>query len=94
MSLLQRTFIYDFKSVKTNKKLPNGRFDKIDELFAFIAPQKDGEGVMGFLNEGVWIVMIGADMERVRSLTPIANMIANREGFKYEIRKFKRVTDE
>lgn len=74
-------------------KLENGRFLRITELFAFVSKDSNGhEGVMGFQNhEGIFIPMIGADIERVDSLVPIADMIKEKNGIDYEIRYFKQV---
>lgn len=74
-----------------NKKQSNSKFLKIDELYAFIAVDKDGEGVMAFKEGGIWIPMIGADMERVDSLKPFADHLSKKSGIPYEIRRFKRV---
>lgn len=73
-----------------NIKLENTRFLKITELYAFIAKEKDGsEGLMAFQAYGSWIPMVGADLERVDILIPIADKISRQEGFNYEIRYFK-----
>jgi len=78
-----------------NKKLENERFLSIDFLYAFVvtegADEGKGEGVLGFMTKTGMSPMIGADMERVESLKPIADDIAKQAGVKYEIRKFKRI---
>lgn len=73
-----------------NKKLENGRFLKIEKLYAFVSKDKDGnEGVMAMQKpSGVWLPLIGADMKRVDSLKPIADEIAKVSGMDYEIREF------
>jgi hypothetical protein len=38
--------------------------------------------------------LIGADMERVNSLIPLADQIAKLSGIKYTIRKFRKVEDK
>ncbi len=73
-----------------NKKLPNNRFRSIDFLYAFVAIQKDGEGIMGMQSGGVMYPMIGADMAKVEEFRPIADQISKEIGVPYEIRKFKR----
>lgn len=68
-----------------NQKLPNKRFLKIEEIYAFIAEDGAGEGIMGFTTpDGRSIPMIGADLERVNQLKPIADAA----GVPYEIRYF------
>lgn len=43
---------------------------------------------MGFYSNGTMMPMIGADVERVKSLKPIADKIAKMYGRPYEIRYF------
>jgi len=66
---------------------------KITEMFAFVAEEVPGdEGVMGFKNHrGEWMPMVGADMERVSSLIPMADEIAKILNLKYRILKFELV---
>ena len=76
-----------------NVKLPNKRYLAITEIYAFVALQQDGEGIMAFAGiNGMMIPMIGADIERVESLKPIADEISATTGIKYEIRYFKADT--
>jgi len=73
-------------------KLENGRFLKITELYAFVSKDKDGnEGLLGFRSHEGWMPMVGADVERVESLIPLANEIKKRSGVDYEIRYFKKI---
>ncbi|MDE2223495.1 MAG: hypothetical protein KGK03_10555 [Candidatus Omnitrophica bacterium] len=74
----------------SNQKLDNKRYLRITEIFAFVSKDKDGhEGIMGFkAPDGTWMPMIGADLERVDQLVPIANRITEVTGQKYEIRYF------
>jgi hypothetical protein len=46
----------------------------IDEMYAFIATEEDGEGVVAFFDPvtKTMVPMVGADMKRVDSLKPIA----------------------
>ena len=71
-------------------RLENGRFLRITEIFAFISKDKDGnEGIMGAMtNEGTMMPLIGADVDRVDSLFPVANKIKEITGIDYEIRYF------
>ena len=64
----------------------------VTELYAFIAvdPDDGNEGIMGFKTpDGDMMPMIGADLERVGSLTKIADEIHAEVGIEYEIRYFK-----
>lgn len=62
---------------------------KIKELFAFVITDEQGdEGIMGFKISDGWLPMVGADMERVDCLRPIADMIAKQSDKTYEIRHF------
>ena len=73
-----------------NVKLENKRYLAITELYAFVAVQEDGEGIMGFgTPDGTMLPMIGADLERVEALKPIAEAMSKAKGIKYEIRYFK-----
>lgn len=72
-------------------QLANGKFLKITEIFAFIAVSPDGEGIMGIeMPGGVIMPMIGANVERVEILKPVADQIAEKFNQKYEIRYFKQ----
>lgn len=74
-----------------NIKLQNEKFLKINELYAFISSDDDGEGIIGAkISDGTFLPFIGADLERVESLKPIADKICSLYGKKYEIRYFVR----
>ena len=51
---------------------------RIESMYAFIAvdPDDDTEGVIGFTAPSGWIPMVGADMEMVEKLRPMAEGIA------------------
>lgn len=54
---------------------------KIDEIFAFVSLDDEGEGIIGFLSSsGQWMPLVGADMKRVEALRPIAKDIAQQSG--------------
>jgi hypothetical protein len=74
----------------SNTKLNNGRFLRITKLYAFVSKDKNGnEGVMGAMrNDGVMLPLVGADIDRVKSLIPIADKIKKITGVDYEIRYF------
>jgi ABC-type branched-subunit amino acid transport system ATPase component len=62
---------------------------KITEMFAFIATEKDGtEGVMGMMSENGWVPLVGADMDRVESIKPIVQGIAQSSGVNITLAKF------
>ncbi len=65
---------------------------KITEMYAFVCTDgdPDDEGVLAFCDaRGRWFPMMGADMERVASMIPIADEIAKRSGQPYRILHFK-----
>lgn len=74
----------------SNQKLANGQFLRITELYAFVAKDENGhEGIMAFQTpEGVYMPLIGADIERVHYLKPLADKVAAQSGKQYEIRYF------
>jgi hypothetical protein len=68
-------------------------FKRITEMFAFVAEDSLGEGVVGMrMPTGVWIPPVGADMDRVESLKIYARQIAKESGQK--IRLIKLTTRE
>jgi len=72
-----------------NIKLPNKTYLRIDQMYAFIAEDEGGEGIMGFRGpDGIMMPMVGADMERVQSLIPIAEQIKKLTGKPYKIYRF------
>lgn len=68
----------------------------LDELYAFIAIDDDGdEGIVTCLDlsKQSYAPMIGADMERVNSLRPIAQDITTRTGKRIVLRRFHLTQD-
>ena len=61
---------------------------KIDEMFAFVAIEDDGEGLCAFKSGDHWLPMVGADMKRVEQLRPIAQDIARMTGQEIRLIKF------
>jgi len=62
----------------------------VTELFAFIAEEEPGEeGVMGVMVNGTWTPLIGADMNRIHSLKPIADQISEASRLPYKLLHFK-----
>lgn len=78
--------------IKNNIRLDNGRFFEINEIYAFISHEDGSEGIIGMLGpDGVMMPFIGADLKRVETLRPLADMVAKARGIKYEVRYFRRV---
>jgi hypothetical protein len=52
---------------------------QIDQMYAFtqVDPLDNTEGVIAFLAESGWIPMVGADMDRIEYLRPMAQRVAN-----------------
>jgi hypothetical protein len=68
---------------------------KIEELFAFVAEDAEGEGLMGFKMPGAntMMPMVGGDMKRVASLYPIAEHISKITGKPFRVLKFSTRKD-
>lgn len=75
---------------------------EITEMYAFVTkdkqPEGKDEGIIGFRTpDGTWMPMVGADMNRVKSLIPVADKIAREHGISYRIITFtgrKDITEE
>ena len=62
---------------------------EIKEMFAFVAVHGDGdEGVLGASINSQWMPLVGADLDRVKSLAPIAKHIAEETGTAIKLVKF------
>lgn len=63
---------------------------KITEMYAFVVVEADGgEGVPAFAApNGLMMPLMGADLERIDDLTPVAQGIANATGRPMKILKF------
>lgn len=63
----------------------------IKEVFAFTTIDEDGtEGVIGFRSpDGQWMPLVGADMERVESLMPIAKSIGEVHNKRIFLKRFE-----
>jgi hypothetical protein len=64
---------------------------KIDEMYAFVAVDEDGdEGIPAFSN-GQWLLpLVGADMDRVKSLMQVAQEMANQSQRPLKILRFSQ----
>ncbi len=53
---------------------------RIDEMFAYVAVDDEGEGITAYLSpeNGQWMPMVGADMDRMKSLAPVAQQLADK----------------
>ncbi len=51
--------------------------EKIEKMYAFIAANGDGEGIVSFQLGNQHMPMVGADMARVVSLREVAQRISN-----------------
>lgn len=65
---------------------------KIDMLYAFIAQDVDGEGVMAAQTTingmSVMMPLIGADLARIKSLLPIVQEISQKTGKSFKLYSF------
>jgi hypothetical protein len=67
---------------------------KIDSMYAFIAKDKEGdEGVVGMPTKDGLLPMVGADMDRVNSLMPVAKIIAEQYGVPIKLYLFTNRTE-
>jgi hypothetical protein len=60
---------------------------KIKEIFAFIAEDDQGEEILGTRIGETWLPLVGADRERMESLKPIAQSIA--QGLPVKVKLFR-----
>ena len=68
---------------------------RIDEMYAYISTDADenDEGIVGFHTGKEWIPCVGADMDRMNSLRPMAEMIATKENMTLLLVKFSTRTE-
>ena len=66
---------------------------KIECLFAFVAENEEGEGVMGVGSPMGLVPLVGADMSRVKSLYPIAIDVSKITGIPFRVVKFTNRQD-
>jgi len=59
----------------------------INQMYAFVSEDSgpDDEGIVGFHTDTGWMPMVGADMDRIKSLKPIAQAIAKETGKKIKV---------
>lgn len=62
---------------------------RIDRMYAFVVVDKDGtEGVAGMRTDDGWLPLVGADFDRVDSLRPIAQHMADTFGHSITLVEF------
>lgn len=66
---------------------------KIEKMYAFVAENDEGEGVMAFKSGNIWMPMIGADFKRIDSLLFIANEMSKISGKEFKILQFDNRVD-
>jgi hypothetical protein len=78
-------------------QLPGTPDLKIDAMFAFVAQGPEGEGVMGasmvIAGREMMMPLVGADLNRIKSLLPYAKMISEQSGQPFRIYRFDNKTD-
>lgn len=61
----------------------------IDQMYAYVVMDDDNtEGIPAFMNGNTAMPMVGADMDRVKSLNPIAQKLAAELGKKVTLVRF------
>jgi len=61
----------------------------IDQMYAYIVMDDDDtEGIPAFMNGNTAMPMVGADMDRIASLDPIAQQLATEIGKKITLVRF------
>lgn len=71
-----------------------GQGQSIDALYAWVATEPDGgEGVCSAQIGDVYYPLVGADMERLRSLRPYAEAIRRTSGYPVRLVRFAHRED-
>jgi hypothetical protein len=61
----------------------------IDSMWAFVATDKDGtEGIPAFQSGAMLLPLVGADMQRIESMRPIAQTLADERGITIKLVHF------
>jgi hypothetical protein len=70
---------------------------KIEAMFAFVAQGPEGEGIMGasvfIQGREMMMPLVGADMDRVKSLLPYAQEVSRVSSKPFKIYRFDNKTD-
>lgn len=67
------------------------RGHRVERLYAFLAEHGDGcEGIVGVMNAGAWVPLVGGDMDRMVSLWPLAEAVARETGLTLRLVEFSQ----
>lgn len=66
---------------------------KINQLYAFVAVEEDGEGICGYMTENGWLPMVTSSEKNLAALRPIAQEIAEQTGKTVKLIKLEKRTD-
>lgn len=61
---------------------------RIEQMYAFVASDDEGEGVCATMLGDVWYPMVAADMERIEQLRPHAEALATVLGKEITLAQF------
>jgi hypothetical protein len=61
---------------------------RIEQMYAFVAEDAEGEGVCGFRGDLGWMPLVGADIARVESIRHVAQIIADQSGKPIRLLRF------
>jgi len=67
---------------------PGTYLETITEIWAFVASDHNGEGVVGMKIRDTWMPLIAADRDRLEGLRPMAMQIAVETGKTIKLVKF------
>jgi hypothetical protein len=80
--------------MKTPSRKRPGQGLVIRELYAYVAAGRDGdEGIVGINFDGNWLPLVGADMDRMKSLRAHALACARASGERVRLVKFSSRED-
>lgn len=70
---------------------------KIDSMFAFVAQGEGGEGIMAASmlidDKEMLMPLVGADINRIKSLLPVAQEVSKHSGRSFKIYRFDNKVD-
>jgi hypothetical protein len=85
------TAVYKARELGIAQRLNRGR---IDALYAWVATEPDGgEGVCSVQLGGIHMPLIGADMDRIKSLREHAEAVHRASGYSVRLVRFSRRED-
>jgi hypothetical protein len=66
-----------------------GTGQKINRMYLWVCEEPDGgEGVLGGMFKGSWVMLAGADRARIESFRPHAEAIARKTGYPVRLKMF------